>query len=388
MTLAIFKTFLKLGLTSFGGPVAHLGYYRREFVERRGWLDESHYAQLVSLCQLLPGPASSQTAFAIGLLRGGWWGALAAFVGFTLPSALLLLAFARLMPSLESPLAVAALHGLKLLTVAVVAHAVVGMARTLTPDLPRIAIAVACMILALWLAAAALQPLVIVAGALIGLALRGVPVPASSADAEPSRVGPRTSLVLALVFAGLLAIALAVPAGVSINAIAAAFYRAGALVFGGGHVVLPLLREAVVDTGAAHGSGLPHGLWRRAARSRPRVLRCRIPRRPRRRTDAAAAVALLAIFLPGFLLVGAALPWWHRLLALRIGAPRRRGRQCRGDRSSCRGPLRSGVDQRDRRPARCGHRRSRLRPAVVRAALGAVGGGVVRGRRRTALGLF
>lgn len=137
----IFLAFLRLGLTSFGGPVAHLGYLREEFVRRRGWLDDARFAQLLAICQFLPGPASSQLGFAIGLLRGGWRGALCAFAGFTLPSALLMFGFAALAPLLDAGIGAGVLHGLKLVAVAVVAYALVGMARQLTPDLPRLLIA-------------------------------------------------------------------------------------------------------------------------------------------------------------------------------------------------------------------------------------------------------
>ena len=144
--VAVFGAFLKLGLTSFGGPIAHLGYFRTEFVERRRWLDDATYADLVALCQFLPGPASSQVGFALGLMRAGWLGALAAFIGFTLPSALLLLAFAQMMPLLSGPIATGAINGLKIVAVAIVAQAVLGMARSLCPDRIRASIAVGAVI--------------------------------------------------------------------------------------------------------------------------------------------------------------------------------------------------------------------------------------------------
>src|SRR5690606_29418872 len=167
----IFLAFLKLGLTSFGGPVAHLGYLREEFVQQRGWLDEARFAQLVALCQFLPGPASSQVGFAIGLMRGGWRGALCAFLGFTLPSAVLMFGFAALAPLLGQGIGAAALQGLKLVAVVVVAHALLGMARQLTPDLPRLVIATAALVLLLVSGQAWMQLLAIALGGALGAEL-------------------------------------------------------------------------------------------------------------------------------------------------------------------------------------------------------------------------
>ncbi len=165
----VFLCFLKLGLTSFGGPIAHLAYFRREFVERRRWLDDHQYAQLLALCQFLPGPASSQLGFSIGLLRAGFPGAIAAFVAFTLPSALLMLAFAFYLPALTGPLGQAAIHGLKLVAVAVVAHGLIGMSKQLCPDWPRRIIALLTALLILMWSIVWLQLLVVVLGGVLRL---------------------------------------------------------------------------------------------------------------------------------------------------------------------------------------------------------------------------
>jgi chromate transporter len=312
----VFGAFLKLGLTSFGGPIAHLGYFHRELVERRRWVDEHHYAQLLALCQFLPGPASSQLGFCLGLLRAGWTGALAAFVAFTLPSALLLVGFARLLPYLGQPYGRGAVHGLKLVAVAVVAQGVLAMARRLTPDAPRALIAAGAAVLTL--AAGPLAPplVVVAAGAALGLGLcrDAATLPAATAQVA---YGVRTGALLLGVCAALLLAALAADAyAPPLARVAAAFYRAGALVFGGGHVVLPLLQQAVVAPGwvraddflAGYGAAqaVPGPLFSLAA-----YLGARLTGAP----DGAlgAAVCLLAIFLPGLLLAAGALPFWRRL---------------------------------------------------------------------------
>ena len=239
----VFQAFLKLGLTSFGGPVAHLGYFRTEFVQRRKWISDDHYGQLVALCQFLPGPASSQVGFALGLLRGGTLGALAAWAAFTLPSALLLVLFALGAVHLGGPVGDGLLMGLKAVAVAVVAHAVVGMASTLAPDLRRGLIAAAGVALALLIPGNLGQVTAIGVGLVAGLLFcRGM---AGGAD-HPLRVpvSKTAGLVSARLFAVLL-MGLPLLAGLVANpwvATADAFYRSGALVFGGGHVVLPLLQ--------------------------------------------------------------------------------------------------------------------------------------------------
>lgn len=316
--------FLRLGLTSFGGPIAHLGYFHREFVERRRWLDEAHYAQLLALCQFLPGPASSQLGFAIGLLRAGWGGALAAFVGFTLPSALLLFAFAMLSDRLAGPWGQGALHGLKLVAVAVVAQGVLGMARTLAPDRHRALMAAVAAGLVAVVGSAWMQLLVIAAAAALGPWLCRA-VTARQGETFALGYGHRTGGALLIAFGGLLAVALlASPSLPPLGQVAAAFYRAGALVFGGGHVVLPLLKQTVVDPGwvgndtflAGYGAAqaVPGPMFTLAAFLGERL--------HGGQGGAAGAVAgLLAIFLPGLLLIGGALPFW-RALAARDGAAR------------------------------------------------------------------
>ena len=312
----VFAAFLKLGLTSFGGPIAHIGYFRREFVEVRKWIDETEFARLLALCQFLPGPASSQLGFTLGLLRAGWAGALAAFVAFTLPSAVLLFAFAALVPFLSGGIGQAALHGLKLVAVAVVAQAVLGMARQLAPDAPRATIAAAAVALILATGQAWTQILVVALGAAAGLVVcRGVHPPAADTQVRLP-YGMRLGTVLLIVFALLLlALPLASSGRPGLLSVADAFYRAGALVFGGGHVVLPLLRESVVTPGWISGDDFLAGYG--AAQAVPGPL-FTLAAYVGARLDsgagiAGAIVALIAIFLPGLLLVAGALPFWRSI---------------------------------------------------------------------------
>ena len=314
----VLGVFLKLGLTSFGGPVAHLGYYREAFVHRRRWLDEEHYADLLALCQFLPGPASSQIAFSIGLLRAGWRGALAAWCGFTLPSAVLLVIFAYSASRFDNLIGSGLVHGLKLAAVAVVAQAVWDMSRRLCPDAPRRLIAVGALGVVLLADTAYTQLIVIALGAVAGIWL------CRSEDAGISerllfpvsrRAGVFALTAFFVLLFGLAALS-ASHIGGNTAALLNAFYRTGALVFGGGHVVLPLLQQQVVDPGwvsddvfltgygaaqavpgplfsfAAYLGAVmypgPYGLW-------------------------AAALALVAIFLPGLLLVTGVLPFWDAL---------------------------------------------------------------------------
>lgn len=320
----VFTTFLKLGLTSFGGPIAHLGYFRRELVERRQWVGESQYAQLLALCQFLPGPASSQLGFSLGLLRAGWGGAIAAFTAFTLPSALLLFAFAALLPHMAGAAGDAAIHGLKLVALAVVAQGVLGMARQLCPDVPRATIATLAAVAILLSSTAWVQLLAVALGGVAGLAFcRGVqPVAESGLRLG---YGPSLGWALLTVFALLLiGLPLVAQGRDGLVAVADAFYRAGALVFGGGHVVLPLLEEAVVEPGwisqgeflAGYGAAqaVPGPMFTLAA-----YLGARLPGGDGGALG--ATVALVAIFLPGFLLVAGVLPLW-RALAGRPGAAR------------------------------------------------------------------
>jgi chromate transporter len=318
--------FLKLGLTSFGGPIAHLGYFRREFVERRRWIDEEHFGQLLGLCQFLPGPASSQLGFSLGLLRAGWLGALAAFVGFTLPSALLMFAFAVSNEFLSGAWGGSAVHGLKLVAVAVVAQGVLGMARTLTPDAPRAMMAAVSAGLVVVSGSGWMQLVVVAGGAVLGpwlcrSAASGSGFLASVTPRAPPTLpyGRRLGAVLLLSFALLLTLALFIaPRTSPTGQVAGAFFRAGALVFGGGHVVLPLLEHSVVDPGwidngtflAGYGAAqaLPGPVFTFAA-----FLGERLHYGPG--GIPGAILGLLAIFLPGFLIVAGALPYWQTLSA-------------------------------------------------------------------------
>lgn len=311
----VFFVFLKLGLTAFGGPVAHLAYFRAEFVERRRWIDDGGYADLVALCQFLPGPASSQVGFALGLGRAGWTGALAAWMGFTLPSALVLMLFAFGIQQWAWLATSGAVHGLKLAAVAVVAHAVWGMARSLCPDRPRAALAIAAALLALAIPSALGQVVAIATAGLVGLWwIRPTALPASM-PRDPG-LGKKTAAVLLLVFGLLLLLSMAVAAGPSLGAQFAAFYQAGALVFGGGHVVLALLQAAVVPPGwitngafiAGYGlaQAVPGPLFTFAA-----YLGALIPAPMGGWTG--GLLLLAAVFLPGLLLVAGALPFWEAL---------------------------------------------------------------------------
>jgi chromate transporter len=312
----VFATFLRLGLTSFGGPIAHIGYFRREIVERRRWIDEAQFAQLLALCQFLPGPASSQLGFGLGLARAGWAGAIAAFVAFTAPSALLLFAFGRFLPQVPGSIAGTLVHGLKLVAVAVVAHGVLGMARTLTPDATRAAIAALAALAVLAMGNAWMQLAVVAAGALAGIALcRGARVPAS--EPAPLPHGRAAGFALLAIYVVLLAgLPLAARALDGPVAFAWAFYRAGALVFGGGHVVLPLLQQAVVDPGWISRDDFLAGYGAAQAVPGPMfTLASYLGARIGGGVGAAggSVLALGAIFLPGFLLLSAVLPLWRSL---------------------------------------------------------------------------
>jgi chromate transporter len=313
----IFLAFLRLGLTSFGGPIAHLGYFREEFVARRKWVGERAYADLVALCQFLPGPASSQVGIGIGLAKGGLPGAVAAWIGFTAPSALALILFGLGVASYGEILNAGVLHGLKVVAVAVVAQAVWGMARGLCPDAPRATMAVIAAIIALAWPTALGQIAVIAVGALAGLAfLRAPPdghhVALGIHVSRPLAVG---ALVLFFVLlAGLPALATAFPSHAL--ALVDAFYRTGSLVFGGGHVVLPLIQSEVVPPGwvtndeflAGYGAAqaVPGPLFTFAAYLGTVM-------GPAPNGWLGGAICLVAIFAPSFLLVVGALPFWDDL---------------------------------------------------------------------------
>lgn len=311
----VFLAFLKLGLTAFGGPIAHIGYYRQAFVEKRRWLNEEQFAQLLVLCQFLPGPASSQMGFSMGLLRAGWTGAIAAFIAFTLPSAILLVAFAYGLPYLSNTIGSAAIHGLKLVALTVVAQAVWQMSQKLTPDWRRRMIALIAVVVLLLLNHPLAQVAVVIGSALAGFILcRAHSLPDSQFELG---YGQRLAWLLMGVFI-LLLVSLPWLAGSnSLLAVVDAFYRAGALVFGGGHVVLPLLENTVVEPGwvaadeylAGYGAAqaVPGPVFSVAA-----YLGTLLP------GDngglLGAVIALLAIFLPGFLLIAAMLPLWKTML--------------------------------------------------------------------------
>jgi chromate transporter len=312
--LEVLLAFLRLGVSAFGGPIAHLGYFRAEFVHRRRWLDEATYAELVALCQFLPGPASSQVGFAIGLERAGPLGALAAWTGFTTPSAILMIAFAYGAALMSGPLAQGAIHGLKLVAVAVVAQAVFGMARILTPDARRADIALGAIVVITFAWPAAAQVLAIGLGSLAGLLVcrEVVETPRSTHVFKVSRSAGLVALAAFLV----LLLGGPVLFAVTRNDVIArfdAFYRSGALVFGGGHVVLPLLKAAVVDPGwisqdrflAGYGAAqaMPGPLFTFGA-----YLGAAMPTPPN--GVAGGLFGLVAIFLPGLLALVAALPFW------------------------------------------------------------------------------
>lgn len=311
----VFLAFLLLGLTSFGGPVAHLGYFRTEFVARRKWLTEQAYADLVALCQFLPGPASSQVGFALGLLRAGPWGAAMAWLAFTLPSAIILMLFAFGAAVLEGPIAGGIIHGLKVVAVAIVAHAVWGMARNLCPNKTRAGIALAAVLAVVLVSGPLGQVAAIVLGGVAGLALcRESAIVAAASDSLHFPVSRRVGMLALGLFGGLL-IMLPLLAGTAAWLdIADAFYRSGALVFGGGHVVLPLLEAEVVQSGwvtpdeflAGYGAAqaVPGPLFTFAAYLGALL--------PGINGVVGALLALVAIFIPGFLLLVGVLPFWNQ----------------------------------------------------------------------------
>ena len=313
----VFLVFLRLGLTSFGGPIAHLGYFRAEFVERRRWLDDRSYADLVALCQFLPGPASSQVGMALGLGRGGWWGALAAWAGFTLPSALALILFAYGISEYRALAEAGWVHGLKVVAVAVVAQAVWGMAKSLCPDRPRAALAILAALLTLLLPSAWMQIAAIAVTGLLGrwwLQLPPLPATQLAFYGVSRRTGAMALGLLVLLLLGLPLWAAA--SGSTTAGLIDGFFRAGALVFGGGHVVLPLLQSATASAGAVGNADFLAGYG--AAQAVPGPLF----------TFAAylgtvadwalhgwrgGLVLLVVIFVPAFLVLIGALPFWERL---------------------------------------------------------------------------
>ncbi|SOC81745.1 chromate transporter [Ensifer adhaerens] len=314
----VFRVFLKLGLTSFGGPIAHLGYFRDELVVRRRWIDEEGYADLVALCQFLPGPASSQVGFSLGVLRGnGLLGGLAAWLAFTLPSAAILIAFALGAAAFAGTAAEGILHGLKLVAVAVVAQAIWGMAKNLTPDRERAGIVLAAIVIVVFVGGSFGQIGAIALGAVAGLWLCRFEVvkPSGQLRFPVSRRGGAVALFL---FVALFVLPPLVLMAASHQAIALfdAFYRSGALVFGGGHVVLPLLQEQVVTTGWVTNEAFLTGYGLAQAVPGPLFTFAAYlgaVMGPTPNGLAGASVALVAIFLPGLLLVYGMLPYWDAL---------------------------------------------------------------------------
>lgn len=308
----VFAAFLKLGLTSFGGPIAHLGYFRDELVLRRRWIGDQGYADLVALCQFLPGPASSQVGFALGLLRGGPVGAAAAWAAFTLPSAILLVLFAFGAAALGGPIGSGIVHGLKVVAVAIVAQAVWGMARSLCPDRERASIALGAVLIVVVMAGSLGQVAAIVAGAMAGLLFcRNHDAAVTHHISFPvSRTFGALSLVLFFILLFGLPVLAAYSQGLVVFD---SFYRAGSLVFGGGHVVLPLLETEVVRSGwvshdlflAGYGAAqaVPGPLFTFAA-----YLGTVLGTEPNGITG--ASIALVAVFLPGFLLLLGVIPFW------------------------------------------------------------------------------
>ena len=315
--LGIFRVFLGLGLISFGGPIAHLGYFRHEFVEKRHWLDEHAYADLVALCQFLPGPASSKVGIALGLSRGGLIGAVLAWLGFTLPSAIALVLFGTSLSAISDRIGNSWLHGLKVVAVAVVAQALWGMGKSLAPDKARATIAVTAAVVASVWPTAIGQVGAIVAAGIVGTLF----LPASTTElgtAHAVNLRPVTGAAFLVVFFVLL-LGLPIYASASgsyVVKLVDSFYRAGALVFGGGHVVLPLLQAQVVPAGwvtndaflAGYGlaQAVPGPLFTFAA-----FLGAVSTQSPSGWVG--AGIALVAIFLPGFFLIVGALPFWDHL---------------------------------------------------------------------------
>ncbi len=313
----VFLVFLKLGLTSFGGPIAHIGYFRQEFVVRRRWIDDAGYTDLVALCQVLPGPASSQVGFSLGLSRAGYPGGAGAWMGFTLPSAIALVIFAYGVDWLSGPMFVGVLRGLKLVAVAIVAQATWGMARSLCPDRQRASIAALATVVILFSPSSTTQIAAILTGAIAGYYLCRAPAPESTATMMVRVTRP--AAIVALATFVVLLVGLPVLRGLgSAPGVARfdAFYRSGALVFGGGHVVLPLLREAFVAPGwvsddtflAGYGAAqaVPGPLFSFAAYLGAVA-------GPSTNRVAGAVLGLMGIYLPGLLLVVGTLPFWGTL---------------------------------------------------------------------------
>jgi chromate transporter len=312
----IFVTFLKLGCTAFGGPIAHIGFFRKEFVEQRKWLSDDHFSQLLAISQFLPGPASSQLGYSIGLLKGHWLGGIAAFTAFTLPSVILLLIFANSLSILNSTAGQAALHGLKLVAFAVVVDALLGMYDKLCHDKLRKSIALFTLVTLLLFGSSFFQLLAIALSACLGYYF--IDSAPTSKLSLSMRYGKKTGLICLIIFVVLLfLLPLLANKEPTLTSISHLFYQAGALVFGGGHVVLPLLEESIVNqtqwlsqnqflAGYGASQAIPGPMFAFSA-----YLGALIP------TDGAALVsalvATLFMFLPGFLLMIGILPYWQSI---------------------------------------------------------------------------
>ncbi len=313
----IFVSFLKLGLTSFGGPIAHIGYFRDEFVSRRKWITEQDYADLVALCQFLPGPASSQVGMALGMMRAHYLGALVAWIGFTMPSALLLIGFALSLHQWGDILPTGVINGLKIVAVAVVAQAVWGMAKTLCNSVPKVTLmALSVMLLAYWTSIWS-QVLVIALGGVIGIFICKITASEQSPTEHiPLRISRKAGTVWGVSFLVLLLLlpALAISSSQPTVMLFDSFFRAGSLVFGGGHVVLPLLQAEVVPNGLVNADNFMAGYGAAQAVPGPlftfaAFLGASMQQGPT--GIVGGLIALVAIFIPAFMVTAAVLPFWH-----------------------------------------------------------------------------
>lgn len=313
-SIEILWVFLKLGLTSFGGPIAHIGYFRRAFVQQKQWLSDSQFTELLAICQFLPGPASSQLGFAIGWQRAGWTGGLMAFIGFTLPSALIMLTAALTLTSINHPWLEPAIHGLKLVACVVVIDAVLGMYQKLCYDLPTRLISLMSAAALLLFSLTLLQMIVIFFAAIIGVFF--CQTNKVSSVSSSSGINKKLSVVLLIVFSLLFLMSFMPWKSDSLIGMTSAFYQAGAMVFGGGHVVVPLLQEAMMDnsgitqqtflTGYGIAQAIPGPMFAFSAY-------LGVLANTGFTAWLGAVLALLAIFVPGFLLLLVTLPFWERV---------------------------------------------------------------------------
>lgn len=317
---ALFWVFLRLGLTSFGGPIAHLGYFRQEFVERRAWLTDAQYSELVALCQFMPGPASSQVGMAIGYQRAGYLGSLVAFLGFTTPSVLILIAVALGLASIQADWVAGLIHGLKIVAVVVIAQALLGMSKAQLTDRNRITLMVLSSCWVLWMPTAWAQVLLVCTAGVIGWRLFDTAGPATGGESAATTVASMTSRSygwLGLFFTLLLGLPLVSwLSGSSMVGFIDVFYRAGSLVFGGGHVVLPLLQADLVPTGLVSEADFLTGYGAAQAVPGPLFTFAAFLGTVATHGFSGITGGLIAtcfIFLPSFLLVFALLPLWHRL---------------------------------------------------------------------------